>query len=75
MSKIGRFGCIENALERTGTPGNVQERTLTHGQDVIISEKGHCEFRINAQTSTHLPSDLVVADVFFFVLLLWGLFE
>ena len=66
---------MENTQEHTGTPGNAQERTVAQGKDVIMSEKGHCEFRINAQTSTHLLSDVVVADIFFFVMLLRRLFE
>ena len=66
---------MDNTQEHTGTPGNAQERTVAQGKDVIMSKKVHCECRINAQMSTHLPSDVVVADVLFFVLLLRRLFE
>ena len=41
----------------------------------IISDKVHRECPINAQTSTYLPSAIVVDAVLFFVLLLWKFFE
>ena len=41
----------------------------------IMSVKGHHERTIKLQTSMHLPSSVVVADVLFFVLFLRRLFK
>ena len=65
MSNRVQFGCIDYTQEHTVTPGNAQERTGLHGKDVIMSDKGHLECQINAQTSIQLPSVVVVADVLF----------
>ena len=62
MSKIFQLGCIKNTRE---THRNAQERTGAQGEDVIISDKGHCKFPVNAQTNTHLLYAIVVAAVIF----------
>ena len=63
MSNRRQFGCIENKLYHTGTIGNARKRTGAQGKDVIMPDKGHHECPINAQTSTHTPSPVVIAAV------------
>ena len=69
---------IQMHRECTGTYKNARERIISY--DIarkirIISDRGHCKRLINAQTSTRLPYDFVVADVISFVLLLHKCFE
>ena len=64
--------------ERTGMHRNSQEHIGEHGgaarERNIMYDKGHHELPINAQTSTHLTSAVVVsADLF--LLLLRRFFE
>ena len=58
------MGTHRNFQERVGLHGSAQERH-------IMSDKFRHGRPINAQTSMHLPSAVVVAAVLFFLLLLW----
>ena len=60
---ISRTGMHRSAQERTGAHGSAQERH-------IKSKKVHHERPINTQIITNLPSDAVVSDVIFFVVLM-----
>ena len=63
--------------EHTGMHRNAREHTRVHesAHEIrIMSDKGHHKRPIKSQTSTHLPSAVVVAAVLFLVLFLRRLF-